>query len=127
MASALNSAARPASHSIVITQGDSFELELQLVDDSGDAIALTGLQGLAQVRTDRLPNGTLIATLDVDVDQAVLGEPTAGRIIVSATGSATDQVISGVWELEINDGTASFNFRRTVLFGSFSTIPQTTE
>ncbi len=125
MVAALNAADRPDPYPIVITQADSFSIIFQLVDASGDAIALTGLSGLAQVRDE--PGGTLIATLTVDVDQAIAGQATTGYVTVSASGTDMDQAIEGVWELELNDGTPTFEFRKTLLFGAFATTPQTTE
>ncbi len=127
MPTALTAATRPQSHSIQITRADSFEIVFQLVDSAGDAISLAGLQGVAQVRTEHLPAGTLLATLTVAVDQSAASQPTTGYVTVSANGVTTDQAISGVWELELNDGTPTFDFRKTIAFGAFSTTPQVAE
>ncbi len=125
MPTELDAIGLPQVQNIIITRADSFETVFQVTNDAGEGVALTGLQGVAEVR--ERPGGTVLLTLTVDVDQSGTGMPTTGYVTVSANGADTDASIAGVWDMEIHDGTPQFNFRKTLVTGSFSTTSQVTE
>lgn len=79
----------------------------------GSAINFTGYTFLAQVRSERSNDSTLLATLTV-------GTGATGTLVVSASTSVMALEPGGYWwELEWTTGSS----RRTVLAGKFNVLP----
>ena len=105
----------PGQFSLNVVRGDSFRLVVVLTSN-GSPISLTGLGGKAQMR--KSPDGPITAELTVVVSQDAIGQPDTGKVTVTAPGLTMEPVTDGVWDLEINDGSPTSVFRKTILAGT---------
>lgn len=86
---------------LVIDQGSTFAAELNLTDDNGDALNLTGFTANSQMRkwyTSSNPSATFTTNIDV---------PT-GVITLSLNATSTAALTAGryVYDVEITDGSS---------------------
>lgn len=101
---------------ITIDQGSSFETTLDVTDDNGDPINLTGYTGAAQMRKHYTSSNSFAFTVAIN--------PTAGVVTLTMSANATANIVSGryVYDCELTTG----NTVSRVLEGIVTVTPQVT-
>jgi hypothetical protein len=102
---------------LVIDQGATFSADLNLTDENGDALVLSGYTANSQVRKwYTSTNATATFTTSINVDSAV--------ITLSLTANQTGAMTSGryVYDVEINDGSTTSR----IVEGIVTVTPQVT-
>jgi len=109
---------------IVCRKGDTFTLNLELKDDAGVAIDVSGHTFLMQVRTseddnpatDDLPAAILVPTADASTNGA------SGLVKFSVTATAMQAIASGLYVYDIsqhNGASGTAEVEETILYGTF--------
>ena len=102
---------------LVIDQGSTFSTDLNLTDENGDPLLLSGYTANSQVRkwyTSTNASATFTTSINVD----------SGVITLSLSANATSNLVAGryVYDVEINDGSAVSR----VVEGIVTVTPQVT-
>lgn len=102
---------------LVIDQGSTFSTDLNLTDENGDPLNLSGYTANSQVRkwyTSTNASATFTTSINVD----------SGVITLSLSANQTSNLISGryVYDVEINDGSAVSR----IVEGIITVTPQVT-
>jgi hypothetical protein len=109
---------------IVCRKGDTFTLNLELKDDAGVAIDVSGHTFLMQVRTSEddnpatgdLPAAILVPTADASTNGA------SGLVKFSVTATAMQAIASGLYVYDIsqnNGASGTAEVEETILYGTF--------
>jgi hypothetical protein len=101
---------------ITIDQGTSFETTLDVTDDNGDPINLTGYTGAAQMRKHYTSSNSY--------SFAVAINPTAGVVTLTMNAASTSAITAGryVYDCELTSGSTISR----VLEGIVTVTPQVT-
>lgn len=86
---------------IVIDQGSTFSTELNLTDENGDALILTGYTCESQMRKHFTSSNAVSFTTEIT--------PSTGVITLSLTSSQTENLVAGryVYDVELTDSANS--------------------
>lgn len=101
---------------ITIDQGSSFETTLDVTDDNGDPINLTGYTGAAQMRKHYTSSNAYSFVVSIN--------PSAGVVTLTMSANATANIVSGryVYDCELTSGSTVSR----VLEGIVTVTPQVT-
>lgn len=103
---------------LVVDQGATFETTINLTDDDGDLVDLTGYTGASQVRkhyTSSTPSANIAVTLD----------NANGTITLSMSANITANLVAGryVYDVELTDPSSVVS---RVIEGIVTVTPQVT-
>jgi len=103
---------------LVVDQGATFQTTINLTDDNGDLVDLTGYQGASQVRK-HYTSSSASANISVTLGDA------NGTITLSMSANATANLIAGryVYDVELTDPS---NTVSRVIEGIITVTPQVT-
>jgi hypothetical protein len=102
---------------IVIDQGADYEVTIDITDDNGDIVVLTGYTGAAQMRK----HYTSLTAYNF----AVSISPLIGAVTISMPAATSANIASGryVWDCEL---TSSANVVSRIVEGTVTITPQVT-
>jgi hypothetical protein len=102
---------------IVIDQGADYEVTIDITDDNGDIVVLTGYTGAAQMRKHY--TSTTAYSFGVNIS------PLVGTVTLSMSAATSANIASGryVWDCEL---TSSANVVTRIVEGIVTVTPQVT-
>ena len=89
--------ATAATYDVIIDQGATWNLAVQWLDSTGNAVDLTGFDVRAQLRTAYADQGgVILADLTIG-DGVTVTDPAEGKFLLTIDAATTESIRSGTW------------------------------